>query len=529
MTVQRSPAPGAFAKFSGLTLLLIALITLGILFRFTHLDRQVYWHDEARTSLYLSGYGVSELNQEMFTGQPATVADLQRFQRLRPERSVGDTVAVLATYNSQHPPLYYVLARLWAGLAGDSVTAIRAGSALMSLLALPFAYWLGWELFQSPSYAALLTGLVAISPFHIMYAQEARQYGLWTAMVLFSCAALLRALRRPSPRWWLLYALSLTLGLYTFLLTVLVMISHGIYVLAMQGFRLTRPLSQYLLATAVSGVLIAPWLVQVVIQSSRVGSSINWLSNSRSLQELARSWIADVSRVFVDFNLGSDDPLLLSLPIVLAVAALVGYALLFLIRRAPVAAWAFIILLGGVTALGMVVPDILLGGQRSSVSRYLIPTWLSLQLAVAYWMNVVLTTESRGRRLWQRGAIALLLVMAILSNGAILQADTWRTKYSGQDQPAIVELINQSPRPLLVSSNYYGINTGELLSLSHALSDTVTLLLVLEPQELPPLPEGYSDLFLFNPSPNLQSTLQARGYSLDMRHGSGLLWQATRP
>ncbi len=526
MTAQRSPAPTAFPRASGLTLLLVALIGLGVVFRFANLDRQVYWHDEAYTSLHLSGYAVPDLEQTLFTGQPVTVADLQRFQRLSPGRSVADTVAVLATYDTQHPPLYYALARLWAELVGDSVTAIRAVSALLALLALPFAYWLGWELFRSPTYAALLTGLVAISPFHILYAQEAREYGLWTAMVLFSCAALLRALRHPSPRWWAVYALSLSLGLYTFLLTVLVMLAHGLYVLARQNFRLTRSLGQYLLATAASGVLIGPWLVQVMTQSSRVVASTSWLSSPRSLPELVRSWIADVGRVFVDFNLGSEDPLLLSLPIVLALAGLVGYSLVVLVRRAPAAVWAFVVLLGGVTALGMILPDVLFGGHRSSISRYLIPTWLSLQLAVAHWMGLVLTKADGTRKLWQKGAIALLLAAAILSNGVILQADTWWTKYSSQAQPMTADLINQSPRPLLVSSNY-GINIGELLSLSHALADTVTLVLVREPQALPPLPVGYSDLFLFNPSPHLQATLKARGYALEVIYEPGMLWRAT--
>ncbi|MBE9158879.1 glycosyltransferase family 39 protein [Nodosilinea sp. LEGE 06152] len=526
MIAQRSQAPAAFPKASGLTLLLAALIALGIVFRFAHLDRQVYWHDEAYTSLHLSGYAVPDLEQALFTGQPVTVADLQRFQRLSPGRNVTDTVAALATYDAQHPPLYYVLARLWAGLVGDSVTAIRAVSALLALLALPFAHWLGWELFRSPPHAALLTGLVAISPFHSLYAQEAREYGLWTAMVLFSSAALLRALRHPSPRWWAIYALSLTLGLYTFLLTVLVMLAHGLYVLAMQGLRLTRPLGQYLLATAASGVLIVPWLVQVASQSARIVASTAWLGQPRSLPELTRSWLADVGRVFVDFNLGSDDPLLLSLPIVLVLAGLVGYALVVLVRRAPVAVWAFVLLLGGVTALGMMLPDVLWGGHRSSISRYLIPTWLSLQLAVAHWMGLVLTTADRVGKRWQRGAIALLLTAAVLSNGVILQADTWWTKYSSQAQPAIAEQINRSPRPLLVSSNH-GTNTGELLSLSHALANTVTLVLVCEPQAVPPLPTGYSDLFLFNPSPHLQATLWARGYVLDVIYEPGLLWRAT--
>lgn len=37
--------------------------------------------------------------------------------------------------------------------------------------------------------------LIAVSPFHVLYAQEAREYSLWTVTILLSSAALLRAMR----------------------------------------------------------------------------------------------------------------------------------------------------------------------------------------------------------------------------------------------------------------------------------------------------------------------------------------------
>jgi uncharacterized membrane protein len=44
----------------------------------------------------------------------------------------------------------------------------------------------------------MMTVLAGISPFNILYAQEARQYGFWMAMICFSSAALLYATRKKT-------------------------------------------------------------------------------------------------------------------------------------------------------------------------------------------------------------------------------------------------------------------------------------------------------------------------------------------
>ncbi|MEG3987264.1 hypothetical protein QUA13_08880 [Microcoleus sp. S28C3] len=41
----------------------------------------------------------------------------------------------------------------------------------------------------------IAVGLLAVSPLHVLYAQEARPYCLWPALILISCASLLRAMR----------------------------------------------------------------------------------------------------------------------------------------------------------------------------------------------------------------------------------------------------------------------------------------------------------------------------------------------
>ena len=113
---------------------------------------------------------------------------------------------------------------------GQSAVAMRLLSVLTSLLVFPAIYWLCKELFDLPLVAWIAMALVAVSPVHIIHAQNARPRTLWILMILLSSGALLKAARLNRKRDWILYGIALTLSLYTFLFSVLVAIAHGVYI-----------------------------------------------------------------------------------------------------------------------------------------------------------------------------------------------------------------------------------------------------------------------------------------------------------
>jgi mannosyltransferase len=76
----------------------------------------------------------------------------------------------------QHPPLYYVLLHFWMAL-GDGAATVRALSALLGTLTIPVVYLLGRRLADGK--VGLLAALIlAVSPFHVRFAQETRMYTL---------------------------------------------------------------------------------------------------------------------------------------------------------------------------------------------------------------------------------------------------------------------------------------------------------------------------------------------------------------
>ncbi len=487
--------------------LIVVLLVLGLFFRFVNLDKKVYWYDEAFTSLRVSGYLEADVVQQVSKAGVISPENLQKYQQPNLDKSITDTIKSLAVEDPQHPPLYYVIARFWAQWFGSSAAVMRSLPAIISLLAFPCVYWLCLELFKSPLVGWIAIVLITISPFHVLYAQEARQYSLWPVTILLSSTALLRALRLNTNVSWGIYTVTLTASLYTFLLSIPVAISHGIYVLALGKFRFSKTLLSYLIASFLGTLFFLPWLLVVITNLSQAQHVTSftayrtsfWLSNWKSR-------FLDLSRLFIDLNF---KPITL---VILIVLVFVGYALYFLCRTTKERIWLFIVTLIGSTAIPLLLPDLILGEHRAVNPRYLTPSYLGIELAVAYLFATKLTFSSIKtwrQKLWQI-AMIILISCGVLSCGINSQAESSWIKNFNTTNPQIARIINQRPQPLLISD----ADTADLLSLSHLLNPKVQLLLKpkcytcnltvqsgVKPY-LPEIPDGFSDVFLFHPRPS---------------------------
>ena len=519
---------------SKLFLRLLILLLLGFCLRFVNLDRSVYWHDEAYTSLRISGYTATDVHNDLFNSQIISLDALQKYQRLNPDKTVLDTVQSLAIEDPQHPPLYYVLVRQWASWFGHSVASLRSLSVLISLLMVPCAYWFCRELFAffekdastiSPRVmltAEMFIALIAVSPYQVLYAQEAREYVLWAVLILLSSATLLRAMRVNTLKSWGAYIVSLVLGLYTHPLMVLVAIAQSLYLLIVNRLRWTRRVKMGLLSIALGFLAFTPWLGVIVQSWGQTGTS--WMSIPIPLISLLKTWGLHLERAFIltvgDF--GFDHwSVYLSLPFLLL---LVIYAFYSLCRRTPIQVWLFIVMLTGSVALPLAFPDFLIGGQRSTSSRYLVPFYLGIQVAMAYLLvSKLLNQSTLRRRVWQlitAGVLSVSLYACIINT----QAETAWTKVINYNLPTISRLINASPAPLVISTSY-SVNFGSILALSHQLDPKVKLQLIHgykprspDAQIIPKIPPGFSDVFvLLNPSETyLKQLEQQQGKKADL-------------
>ncbi|MEH2230454.1 MAG: glycosyltransferase family 39 protein [Nostoc sp.] len=492
-----------------LKILVISLIGLGIFFRFTHLGQKVYWYDEIATSLAISGYTLAEVKQEVFSNWgnnqgiiPAITLD--KYQHINPDRSVADTVRYLITSDPQHPPLYYVMVRLWAQVFGDFPAGVRSLSAVISLLIFPSMYWLCLELFESPLVGWVGMAVMGISPLQVFFAQDAREYGLWMVTILVSSAALLRAIRRESFFTWAVYALTLALGFYTHLLTVMVAIAHGIYVVIRQKFRFHKTLRNYLLSSIAACLMFLPWLTVLITKADTATNLLSWITfKTDSPFDLIGIWLSRISRIFFDFNLASDDawvnnlpaesPLSYSIPTIIASLFLIIYIFSFFIKYLSTNASLFIALLGGFPGLTLLFYDLIFGGIRSIHFRYQLPLYLSIQIAVVYILAFHLfLAKNWQKNLWQVIVVGLL-ISGLVSDVRFFQSETWWPQIGAKNLLAMSQLINQSNNILLLS-NKNDYNLGVILTLSHSLEPKISLLPI-QNNQLPIMPQDYKSIF----------------------------------
>lgn len=510
-----------------LRFLVLTILVLGIFFRFVNLDQKIFWGDEFFTSLHVSGYTGLELEQGFYSGQIISIEDLQKYQSINSERSLLEKIKSLE--NDVHPPLYYLILIFWSQCFGSSVAAIRSLSALISLLSFPCIYWLCLELFESSLVGWMAIAVIAVSPFHVLYAQEARMYSLWAVTILLSSIALLRAIRLKTKVSWGIYTLTLALGLYSFLFTGFVAIGHGVYVFVNERLRFSKTFISYLLASVASIFAFAPWLGIMIANRSHFQAATAWSTQETPLLSLVVNWIYNLSYVFVDFfyifTYFPESPFNWSfgkylIPLILMIT---GYSIYLLCRQTQIRIWWFVLTLIGSTAFAVILPDLISSGYRSIMARYFIPCYIGIELAVAY----LLATQINSVKIW-RQQLGKILTITLLSAGIIScvissQSETWWNKRTtSYDELQAARIINKSTNQLFLTEKLF-----TTLPLTHKLDSKVPLLVV-QHSDITKIPDRFNNIFLYKPSKKLQEKLEKdKNYKLDIAYKGRKrdLWQ----
>jgi uncharacterized membrane protein len=482
-------------KFSRLPLLAITVIALGMFFRLGNLGNKLYSHDEAYTLLHAAGNTGSDAINGIWDGRTITRDDIQVFLQPREEKGIFDTLSALARSQPHESPLFFIFAHYWMRLVGSSPAAMRGLSALLSLFAIPGMYYLSLELFKSQRTALLSAAFISLSPFSILFAQDARPYSLWASMTILSSVVFLTALRKNTRLVWGLYTLSLAIGFYSHQLFVLVAIAHACYFILMKELHTEGRFLRYITYSFFAVVFFTPWLFQILTRWNHVVRGLDWASTHISWFQYIQRWVLIFTSPFLDLQFTPRNiiPYLLRGPVLL----LIGYALFFLIRSTPRRIWVFLLLLIGVTTIPFIFSDLLRGGIISIQGRYFIPVNMAMIPVVAHLFTEKLSLSCPKLPIKWYLFVTLLLAAQIGSAFNILWAKTWWTKSLSWNNPQIVQELNQASDPLLVVYGIAPTDLGDMLALSTMVDGDVKFRLYQTPAVVD-LSGPFSDIYLFH-------------------------------
>ena len=262
-TADTTGRPGSAVRPAALWLLL-GVVALAALLRFWGLGRESLWLDEA-TSLVVA------------QNPPAAIVSL--------------------TTADIHPPVYYLLLHVWL-IFGQSEVALRSLSAVIGVLTVLALYGFSRTLW-GPATAILAALLLAASPHHIWYSQEARMYGLVTLWAVLSSWLIALAWERRKWPYWAGYVLAVTLGMYTHYYMGFVVLAQNLFA----GYMLLRQrlerslLRDWVMAQLAWIILFAPWMPTVLRQVSEGGGKWVAIGVGRP------SW-RDLWDAFIAFTIG---------------------------------------------------------------------------------------------------------------------------------------------------------------------------------------------------------------------------------
>ncbi len=504
MNFQKLFSLQGFSLF--LKILIIVALILGVVLRFVNLDGKLYSNDETFSTTYIFGHNLGQAG--LIDSRLITSEELQNYQRLNADENLSQAISRLINKPFIFPPLYGILMQLWSRLWGDysgsPAIVTRSLTALISLFALVGMYWLAWELSGSQILAWIATVLVAISPFHLQYAQIVRTYSLTTVATLLSSVCLLRAMRLNTRSSWIIYAVSFAWGLYSNLLFGFVAIAHGVYVILQAGFRFSKTLKSFILSSIIGTSLFLPWLIIFISKPSLFGYSVAQPSgDSASLPVLIKGWIQGIKSIFIslydpwrDFTFNFQAvQVLLSILILL----LIAFSFYFLCRYAPRTIRLFVLCLivcgGGL----LMLKDAVTGSTFSARLRYMIPYAIGWQLVVAYFLATQIESNYQLRKKIGEILLSVLIIVGIVSCGIIVKAETW-SAFGAPDYPNIAAKINQSSHPVVIFGDL-----GDALTMSYILKPNTSNYLTRQAETYlvenkEKIYDGFSEVILFKPS-----------------------------
>lgn len=478
-------------------LLLLMWFIIGLSLRLANLTGKPPWIDEFATSVFSLGNTFLTVPLNQVISSNILLQPLQ----LNPTASIGDVIHTIITQDT-HPPLYFVLAHLWIKLFPHpeglvSLFAVRSLPAFLGALSIPLAYILGKLAFRSQLVGHLAAAMMAVSPYGIFIAQEARHYTLAILWVIASLICLIIAIRHLQNHTQLPLFVATSwlginaLGIATHYFFTLTLCAEALVLILLAWYHHTQPqiknnfphipifssppwwrIYAVVLGTGIAGLVWLPSFLQNPYRSSLT----DWIQGSR----VGLDWISPVFQLFAALI-----TMISLLPIEasqLTIIILSGLGMLiFFIWVTPLLVRGFQLqlqqpgnslmilvftgIVGSAIALFLIFTyilgiDLTRGARYNFVYFPAIIILLAASLAVCYQNQNIHRWGISGKK-----AVILILFMGLISSITVTSNLGYR-KYYRPD--LLVPLIEQNSQfPILIATTHKSlIQTGEMMGIA---------------------------------------------------------------
>lgn len=395
-------------KITKINFALAAIIFLGSILRLYKLTAVSLWHDESFSALLIR-YPYKEMI----------------------DRIILDV----------HPPLYYMLLRIWDFMLGDSLFSLRLFSVFFGILTVYFTYLFIKNAFKSEKLGLISAAFIALNPFQIQYSSEARMYTLGTFLAVLSSWLLVKALEslknsnelnleqnnnkfinnntEPSGKnkknifdsikekikkyqWWILYGVSAALAYYTHYYLLFSIAAQGLFVILWGYKNYSLKAKEWLKSANIRGafigytvsiVLFLPWIPVLLKQLGQVEENY-WIPKMNMY-----SILNTIFKIFSGTNINTGNTELILFTIIF-IAIFV-----FALKREKNDYKCLI-------ALSFILPFVLAIGLSYKRSLYLDRYFVFTGLF--YFMILALFLEQITKNILKKALLAFLLIASVL-------------------------------------------------------------------------------------------------------------------
>jgi 4-amino-4-deoxy-L-arabinose transferase-like glycosyltransferase len=195
------------------------------------------------------------------------------------QRPLAELTPATVALKEPHPIGSYIVEQSWVALAGDSEFALRFVSAWWSVLAVALLYRLARRLGMAPIAATMGAGWLALSPYAVWHAQDARMYGQLLALTVAAVWLALEAMLRQRWPWIAAYIAVAYAALHTHYFAFFVLVALTVF-----------------------------WVGRAIFVPAARVSLANWLNWNVGLALIYSPWLATAGGVIGGYGGNGDSP-----------------------------------------------------------------------------------------------------------------------------------------------------------------------------------------------------------------------------